>query len=64
MPHSFYNKPWYLIKLGAYEEAIALIEQYVDEDVANSGSLNETDYDAVREDPRFQAVLKRLNLAD
>ncbi len=62
MPHSFFNKPWYLIRLGAYEEAIALIEQYVDEDVADSGSLNTTDYDAVREDPRFQAILERLNL--
>ena len=64
MPHSVFNQPWYLIRLGAYEEAIALIEQYVDEDVADSGSLNTTDFDAVHEDPRFQAVLKRLNLAD
>ncbi|MCZ6560042.1 MAG: hypothetical protein O6931_04030, partial [Gammaproteobacteria bacterium] len=62
-PHDVFFQPWFLIKLGAYEEAISLIEQYVDEDVAGMGYLNLSDFDPVRNDPRIQAILKGLNLA-
>ena len=62
MPHFLYNKPFSLVQLGAYEQAIPLIEQYVDEDVPELGYLNSADFDAVRDDPRIQAILKDLNL--
>ena len=64
MPHFLYNKPFSLVQLGAHEQAISLIEQYVDEDVPELGYLNSADFAAVRDDPRIQAILKRLNLAD
>ncbi len=63
IPHFLYNKPFSLVQLGAHEQAILLIEQYVDEDVPELGYLNSADFDAVRDDPRIQAILKRLNLA-
>jgi serine/threonine-protein kinase len=62
-PHDVFLQPWFLIKLGAHEEAISLIEQFVDEDLAGMGYLNLSDFDPVRNDPRIQAILKRLNLA-
>ena len=64
MPHFLFNKPFYLVQLGAYEQAIPLIEQYLNEDVPDLGYLNSADFAAVRDDPRIQAILKRLNLAD
>ncbi len=64
-----YVSPWFLswvhIGLGHTDRALALLERAVAEHATYTPWVNSLpDFDAVRSDPRFQALLRRMNLPD
>jgi TolB-like protein len=60
-----YDKPMFLASLGAHEHALDMLEQCLDDGIfAYSPHINNiVAYEPMRQLPRFQALLRRMNLA-
>jgi serine/threonine-protein kinase len=59
-----YNLGWIHQMLGDTDSALELLERAVDEHAAFTPWINSLpEFDALKDDPRFQALLRRMNLA-